>query len=95
MPAFYLGAKQYAEEKHTLSSDVGGVSLSTFFVMFFYNMLMCSGHLPVLGSQIPFTGVSITYGILTGFLHGAITYPEKTISAFVTAIKGGTFYEKS
>lgn len=92
IPMFYLGVKYYAENKHNVCNDTGGLSIATIFVMVFYNILMCSGHLPVLGSQIPFTGVSIAYSVLSAFLLGTITFSEKIMTTIIKRIKGGYLY---
>lgn len=89
IPMFYSGAKYYTNRRHDLCTDLGSMSLATMFVMIFYNILMCCSYLPVLGSQLPFTGVSITYSILSAFLLGSITYSNDIICSFVEKMKGG------
>ena len=95
IPTFYSGVKYYTNQKHDLCSDFGSMSLSAMFIMIYYNILMCSGHLPVLGSQLPFTGVSVTYAILSAFLLAAITYSRKMISNVSEKLKGGLAYAQS
>lgn len=89
IPMFYSGAKYYTNKKHELCTDIGSVSMAVLFTMLFYNILMCCSYLPVLGSQLPFTGVSITYSILSAFLLGTITYSNGMVCDFIDKLKGG------
>lgn len=89
IPMFYFGTKYYTIRKHDLCTDLGSVSMAVLFTMLFYNILMCCSYLPVLGSQLPFTGVSITYSILSAFLLGSITYSNETVCEFIDKLKGG------
>lgn len=89
IPMFYFGTKYYTNKKHDLCTDLGSISIAVVFTMVFYNILMCCSYLPVLGSQLPFTGVSITYSILSAFLLGSITYSNETVCGFIDKLKGG------
>ena len=89
IPLFYFGVKYYTNKKHDLYTDLGSISMAVVYTMVFYNILMCCSYLPVLGSQLPFTGVSITYSILSSFLLGAITYSNETVRGFIDRLKGG------
>jgi len=88
IPMFYSGTKYYTNRKHDLCTDLGSVSMAVIFTMVFYNILMCCSYLPVLGSQPPFTGVSITYSILSAFLLGSISFSNETVCDFIDKLKG-------
>lgn len=89
IPMFYIGTKYYTNQKHDLCIELGSISMAVIFTMLFYNILMCCSYLPVLGSQLPFTGVSVTYSILSAFLLGSITYSNETVGRIIEKMKGG------
>lgn len=89
IPMFYIGTKYYTNQRHDLDIELGSISMAMIFTMVFYNILMCCSYLPVLGSQLPFTGVSVTYSILSAFLLGSITYSNDTVGRIIEKIKGG------
>jgi len=88
IPMFYIGTKYYTNQKHDLCIELGSISMAMIFTMLFYNILMCCSYLPVLGSQLPFTGVSVTYSILSAFLLGSITYSNGTVGRIIEKMKG-------
>lgn len=89
IPLFYIGTKYYTNQKHDLCIELGSISMAVVFTMLFYNILMCCSYLPVLGSQLPFTGVSVTYSILSAFLLGSVTYSDETVGRIIEKMKGG------
>lgn len=91
IPMFYTGAVHTIHHKMRSNHVLSGVCLSVFFVMFWYNLLMGIGLTPILGSQMPFTGASVTYSFLSGFLLGSICYPRRTIKNVISRMKGDDF----
>lgn len=92
IPFFYSGFKAYTKSKSSIAISLGDLSHICMFVMMFYNVFMCLGLTPVLGSQIPFTGVSVMYALLSGFLLGAIVYDNETADQIINRINGGLNY---
>ena len=89
IPAFYSGAVQITRNGAKNASVLGGFCLSVLFVSFFYNFLMCFGLVPVLGSQIAFTGHSTVYAAFSGFLLGALCpCPMHLRKAIANHLKG-------
>ena len=88
IPMFYTGAVHITHHKMRSDHVLNGICLSVFFIMLWYNLFMGIGLVPILGSQMPFTGASVTYSFLSGFLLGSICYPRKTIKAVISRMKG-------
>lgn len=91
IPMFYTGAVHITHHKMRSDHVLNGICLSVFFVMIWYNLLMGIGLVPILGSQMPFTGASVTYSFLSGFLLGSICYPRRTIKTVISRMKGDDF----
>lgn len=88
LPTFFTGAVYITHRKMSSDNTICGISFSVFFVMFWYNLAMDLGLVPILGSQIPFTGASIMYAVLSGFLLGTVCYPHKAVKAVILHLKG-------
>ena len=91
IPMFYTGAVHITHHKMRSDHVLNGICLSMFIIMFSYNLLMGIGLAPILGSQMPFTGASETYSVLSGFLLGSICYPRKVVKAIISRMKGDDF----
>lgn len=91
IPMFFTGALHITHHKMRSDNAICGICFSVFFIMFWYNLLMGIGLTPILGSQMPFTGASITYSILSGFLLGSICYPQNVIKSVIFQMKGDDF----
>lgn len=89
IPFFCSGFRAYTKRKSNIGVSLGGLSHICMFVMMYYNIFMCLGSTPVLGSQIPFTGVSVMYALLSGFLLGAIVYDNEIADQIINKIKEG------
>lgn len=91
IPMFYTGAVHITHHKMRSDHVLNGICLSVFFIMLWYNLFMGIGLVPILGSQMPFTGASVTYSFLSGFLLGSICYPRRTIKTVISRMKGDDF----
>lgn len=89
VPLFISTFKDIMNSKPGFGVSLKGMSLSCLFVMLFYNFLMCFDILPVLGSQIPFTGVTMMYTLLSGFILACIFYEDEIAGAVMNKLKTG------
>ena len=89
VPAFYFGTMQITRSGVKGVNALSSICLSVLFVSFFYNLLMCFGLVPVLGSQVAFTGFSAVFAAFSGLLLGALCpCPNFVKKAITDQLKG-------